>query len=224
MVTDDAAGPRRPATYGVPPDTAGGPGRDREDAYIRRLPGPQRARYNAALLGAADAQAEMSLPGGGTITYGTGGCLGDARRQLFGSVLAFVRDAYIPQVIKLQFGSYLTRYRPYTSALRRWQQCMASAGRRYASPESAMGAIEALASAKGTTAPALEAAQRAVAGADATCDGRSGLRLRRHDGLIVYVHMLPGRTLAGLRAIYLTRREALRAALRELGISSGRPR
>ena len=70
----------------------------------------------------------MPIPGGGTVSYGTGGCLSTARRHLFGSLPAFILDTYLPQLADLRFGSYLASYLPYTAALRGWRQCMAAPG------------------------------------------------------------------------------------------------
>jgi hypothetical protein len=214
-VTQDAAAPRRHATYGVVPGT-GQAGADREDTYLTRLPGPQRARYSTALLGTRRQLAAMKMPGGGTVTYGTGGCLSAARRQLFGSVAAFARDSYLPQVMDAQFGSFLASYRPYLAALRGWQRCMSSAGHRYATPAAAIEAIDALAARPGTRPGRLASAQRAAARADVACNRRTGLRLSRHVGLSVWVQSLSGKTLAQLWSVYRTRQRAVRAAVREV--------
>jgi hypothetical protein len=211
IVTADVAGRPGHASYGVPLHP-GGPGTDPEDAYLRRMPGPQRARYNAALLGTQNQMATMTIPGGGTVRYGTGGCLGSARRRLFGSLPAFVLDSYLPQFADMRFDSYLASYPPYTTALRGWRQCMATAGLRFASPTVALESVEALAARGATTARMLAADQWAVAGADAACGARSGLRRHRHDGLLAWLHTLPSATLTQLRSVYLTRQRAVTAA------------
>jgi hypothetical protein len=219
IVTADVAGPPGRASYRVPLH-AGGRRADAEDGYLRRLPAPQRARYSAALLGTRGEEAAMRIPGGGTVTYGTGGCLGAARRQQFGSLPAFVLDSYLPQVAGQQFGSYLAGYRPYTLALSRWRRCMASAGHRFTSPAAALESVEALAARGQTSARALAADQRAVAGADAACGERSGLRHRRHDGLLAWLHTQPSAALTQLRSVYLTRQRAVAAAKRDQGAAA----
>ncbi len=212
IVTADVAAARTRHLRGAA--APGRPGTDPEDAYLRQLPGPQRARYSAALLGSQSQLATTPIPGGGTVSYGTGGCLGTARRQLFGSLPAFILDSYLPQVADLRFGSYLASYRLYTAALRGWRQCMAAAGQHFTSPAAALKSVEALAARSMTTARSLAADQRAVAGADAACGARTGLRRRRHDGLLYWLHTLPSTTLTQLRSVYLTRQRAVAAAQR----------
>jgi hypothetical protein len=220
-VTQDAAATWRHATYGVLPGT-GRAGADREDTYLTRLPGPQRARYSSRLLGTRGQLAAMKLPGGGTVTYGTGGCLGAARRHLFGSVAAFARDSYLPQVMDARFGSYLASYRPYLAALAGWRRCMSSAGHRFATPAAAIEATDALAARQGTSARRLASVQRAAARADVACNRRSGLRLSRHFGLATWLHTLPGKLLTQLWSTYQTRQQAVHLARREVTTGSGR--
>jgi hypothetical protein len=154
------------------------------------------------------------MPGGGIVTYGTGGCISSARRQLFGTVLAAMRDAYLPQVIGQGLGPYLSQDRPYLAALRGWQRCMAAAQHPLASPAAAVVAVQVLAAARGTTARQLRDAQRSIAGADARCGRDTGLRARYRAGLNHYIHALPGRVLAQLRETYLVQLGAVRAAAR----------
>ncbi|HET9895391.1 MAG TPA: hypothetical protein VFQ44_10695 [Streptosporangiaceae bacterium] len=213
IVTADVAGRSRYATYGVPLHQ-GGPRTDPEDAYLQQLPSLQRARYGAVLLGTKDQLATITIPWGGTVTYGTGGCLGAARRRLFGSLPAFVLDSYLPQFADMRFDSYLASSRPYMVALRGWRQCMATTGKHFASPAAAVESVEMLAARRATTARALAADQRAVAGADAACGARSGLRRDRRDGLLAWLRTQPSAMLERLRAVYLTRQRAVSIALR----------
>ncbi len=213
IVTADVAGRPAHASYEVPLHP-GGLGTGPEDAYLRRLPGPRRARYSAALLGTRNQLAAMTIPGGGTVSYGTGGCLSAARRHLFGSLPAFVLDTYLPQLADLRFGSYLASYLPYTAALRGWRQCMAATGKHFTSPAAAQESVEALAARRMTTARELAAYQRATAGADAACGARSRLRRHRHDGLLAWLRTLPSTTLTQLKSVDLTRQHALTIALR----------
>jgi len=204
-VTEDTAGHGTPATYGVLPQGRGAAG----DPAGSSKPG-----YDDALMGSKFVRS--TLPGGTVATYATNGCLSSARRNLFGSVLAFVWDSYIPQSVGLEFDAYLATDRPYLSALSGWRRCMASAGWGFTSPQSAMASIQDLASGKGITPQKLKTRQTLVAGADVACDSASHLRLRRHEELTAYVHKLPGQTLAELQGIYVTRQKAVHTALREL--------
>src|SRR5262249_30853891 len=115
-VTEDTAGHGAPATYGVLPQdrgAAGHPARSSKPSCSATVMGSQFGRG--------------TLPGGTVATYAPNGCLSGARRNLFGSVLAFVRDSYIPQSVGLEFDAYLATDRPYQSALSAWRRCMSSA-------------------------------------------------------------------------------------------------
>lgn len=204
-VTEDTAGHGAPATYGVLPQGSGA---------ARGPAGSSKPSYADALIGTKFVKS--TLPGGTVATYATNGCVSGARRHLFGSVLAFVWDSYIPQDVGLKFDAYLATDRPYMSALSGWQRCMSSAGWEFTSPQSAIASIQNLASGKGITQQKLETRQTSVADADVACDRASHLRLRRHEALAAYVHRLPGQTLAELQNIYLTRQKAARAARHEL--------
>jgi hypothetical protein len=226
-VTVAAVGKGRPHTYGVglqPADGDGpgtGPGRrpgsdlPREDAYVASLPKAARTRY-AEAFGGSTLPGTLTLPGGMRIGYATAGCLGQARRDLFGSVRAAMEDTYVPEDLGHMFAAFLPHNQPYESALRGWQGCMAKAGWDAVSPQAAIQAVEALAGRPGTTAAALNRRQIAEASADVSCDAGSHLRARTQAALAAFLRGQPGGVIALLQRTYQARQRATRVALRDL--------
>jgi hypothetical protein len=225
MVTADATATSGPATYGVAlqalaagaTQTGQGStaGVTAQDSYVESLPTPVRARY-ADAYGGALLQGLLSLPGGLVIRYATGGCLGQARTELFGSVRAAILDTLAPQDIGNAFGGYLASDQPYQQALRTWQGCMAAAGWHVESPQAAIQSIEFTATQNGTTIQFLNRRQTAVATADVRCDRTSQLRARWRQQLAVFVGKQPRQNIDLLRSTFLTRQQAVHRALKVL--------
>lgn len=199
--TADAVGSGDALTYGVLPSTA-----------EPRNSGDDQPAYAYALDGPTTSMASMTLPDGSTVGYETGGCTSSARVTLFGSVRAYVASAYLPQVVRRQFEAFLTTDAILASALRDWHECMKSQHRDFASPDAAIGWLNATP----LSAASLNQQQTAIANADRVCDARSQLRAHRADALARFVHALPADLLAQLTAVYDDRVRAGRVAQQAL--------
>ncbi|ACU75367.1 hypothetical protein Caci_6518 [Catenulispora acidiphila DSM 44928] len=206
-ITATSLGSGYPATYGVTPESVSN--RDPSD------PGATLPSYAEALEGSPADSGTLPLPGGGHVDYQTGGCVGQARSTLFGNVRDYVASAYIPQVVRSQFGQYLTTYQPYVTALKGWQACMKAGGWDYANPQAAIAALQASVL-HGTSATDLATHETAIADADTACDGRSHLRASTEQALTLFLGSLPTQTVDELRAVAASRVAAGRAAERAM--------
>jgi hypothetical protein len=196
--TVDVLGGGGPATYGITGSTT--PPSD---------PATGLASFQQALEGGPDEDASLTLPDGSTVGYQTGGCFGEVRAQLFGSVRTYVVSAYLPQVVRDQFETSLASDRAYNDALAAWQSCMAQRHWIFKTPGAAIASLE--------TAPlvpaALDRRQTAIAGADRDCDLRSHLRSRRGQALTRFSAGLPAPEVAELDQVSTGRELAGRVAL-----------
>lgn len=200
-ITVDAIGSGGPVSYGVFPR------RERPST-----PQGDRPSFEHAMNGGPTAQAVMTLPDGSTVTYGTGGCSGDARRSLFGSVRIYVASAYVPQVVRDEFGAFLTTDAPYTRALKAWQSCMRDRHWSFGSPAAAISSLEN----PQLSVASLRQRQAAIAGADRGCDSQSHLRARRSETLTRFTAGLSRPVLAELGEIFAGRERAGLVARRTL--------
>jgi hypothetical protein len=157
--------------------------------------------------------ATMTLPGGSSVSYETGGCTASARTTLFGSMGAYVASTYVPQVVGIRFEAYLANDGPSTSALRDWRSCMSSAGLTFADPGTAIASLQT----DQRDRASLDRQQTAMAGADRACDDRTHLRARRSQALAQFVHTLPTQLLAQLADIHNDRTRAALVANQTLG-------
>jgi len=212
------AGSSRPATYGVSLAGAQRDGEPAEDRYVAGLPPARRTSYTEALSGSPRAVGTLTLPGRLIAGYETGGCVGAARRAVFGTVRMQALDALFPQAVNRCFVAFLASSQAYLSALRAWQRCMAAAGWHLASPQAAIQGIEALAAKTGTSPTELSTRQARAAGADAVCDARSGLRMRLAGALAEFVRTLPRPELLQLQRIYVSHQKAVRIASHDLSL------
>ncbi|HVV19903.1 MAG TPA: hypothetical protein VHF06_10740 [Pseudonocardiaceae bacterium] len=201
-ITSFALGSRGPATYGVTPEEfTDAPPTD---------PGSDQPRYALALDGPASDSGTMTFGGAGKVSYQTGGCQGNARKQLYGSVELYMESAYLPQIEGSAFTGYLADDRSYGSALRGWQACMKARDLPAASPDAAANSVEQLAG--NSSAAALTRRQTALAAADAACDGKSHLRQRTNEALDRFVGSLSSQLLTQLDAVAGSRAKADRMA------------
>ena len=200
-ITAFALGSGPPPTYGATPESF----TDKPPSD----PGSDQPRYALALDGPASAMGTMDLPGG-SVSYETGGCQGNARKQLYGSVESFMASAYLPQVQGNLFSDFLSTDKPYLSALHAWQACMRADKFPAASPGDAANSMLHLV---GTISAAdLARRQTALAAADAACDGPSRLRQRTNQALERFVGSLSPQVLAQLDDIARSRARADRMA------------
>lgn len=214
--TGQVLGGRPPATYGVSAGGAVSTSLPAEDRYTDGLPKAELTSYIDALSGPQRMSGTLVLPSGMTFGYETGGCIGDARRALFGSVPAALQDSLVPQDIGNTFRASLAKNAAYGAARQSWQQCMAAAGWHYASPQASIMAVQDLAAAAGMNPATLNAQQSQVASADVACDGHSHLRAIMASALAAFVHALPHSELVGLQRIYLDHQRAVQAAIQDL--------
>jgi hypothetical protein len=196
-ITADSPGGSGPATYGVFPQ-AGPPNR----------PNAEPASFSDALDGGKDDAASLTLPDGSTVGYQTGGCFGEARSRLFGSIRAYVISAYLPQVVRDEFEAFLTADRAYDAALKTWQSCMAQRHWTFPTPAAAIASLETAQ----LDAASLDRRQAAIAGADRDCDLRSHLRTLRAEALTRFTTRLPVQIVAELADIVTGREQADRVA------------
>jgi hypothetical protein len=206
-ITAYALGRGYPATYGVTQQSIA--------SANPHDPGSSKPSYVSALEGPSAPTATLTLPGGGLVAYGTGGCLGLARQELLGSVRAYMESAYLPQMVRSEFSQFLSTYHPYLAALHGWQSCMRAEGRAFADPEAAIESVQALALG-GMNPAGLARRQTAIADTDVACDARSHLRSSTGQALTTYVRSLPAGILAQLSGIQSSREAALGVARRLL--------
>jgi hypothetical protein len=219
VVTTDALGHishgshATPLTYGV---TAVASGQPAEDHYVQTLPDPVRTRYLDALNGPQTPRFTMRLPSGATGSYTTGGCVGQARAELYGSVRAALADTLVPQDLRNSFAASRRSPHQPDAAARTWKDCMAAAGwPGVNSPQAAIDSVRSMA-ARGTSQPDLDARQTAMATADARCDASCHLRTTTNQARTTYLTHQPPKVLTTLQNLALTHHQALQTANRAL--------
>jgi hypothetical protein len=196
-ITDFALGSGSPATYGVTPESfTDSPPSD---------PGSGQPRYALALDGPASAEGTVTFAGGGTVSYETGGCQANARKQLYGSVELDMASVYLPQIQGNAFSGFLSRDQPYLSALYAWQACMRTNKLPATNPDAA---ANSLLRPGDSSAADLTRRQTALADADAACDGKSHLRQRTNQALEKFVGSLSPQILTQLDAVAGSRAKA----------------
>jgi hypothetical protein len=206
--TADSLGDGGHLTYGLwaTPRTSA------QDNYVGQLGADARSRYEQALTGGPNEQPSLTLPSGLVIRYRDGGCVGQARAQLFGSVQNALLDSLLPQDVNQRFAKVLAESAPYRGALSAWRACVARSGYTYADPADAIDQLQSLLD-QGAN-PDVGTLERAVADADAQCDHQSQLRRVRAQELTAFLHRLPSAQLAALADVYHTRVHALEVAAR----------
>lgn len=206
--TADVTGTSRPPTYGIAWPGSGTS--SVEDDYIAGLPTAARAGYVTVLQGPPGRTDSMRLPSGLVLTYTTGGCLGQARTQLYGSVAQAIEEQSLPQDVRVLIDAKLNNDRSYTATLRAWQRCMADAGWSFGSPA---GAIEVLQT--GTDGSTVFAArQTAIATADLSCDARTRLRARANAAMTLLLYREPIGILTDLAQLGTRHDDAYQTAIR----------
>ncbi|MGW3104594.1 hypothetical protein [Streptomyces sp. NPDC001100] len=215
--TADSIGSRSAPGYGVS-TTLGrmNSGDTAEDRYVRSLSTAEQARYTAALDGRTDQATPLTLPSGASGTYGTGGCMAQARARLYGTVQAAFEDTLVPQDVDHLLEAYLASNHSYQRALGRWQRCMTNAGRPARTPTALIQSLQAEA-VKGASASTLAREQRAAAVADQHCDAESELRRTGAAQRDAFLQHQPARTRARLEEVWQHRQQALARAKALLG-------
>lgn len=206
VTTAEVDGSGSPPGYGV---TAGSApdATPAQDRYVRGLAPAQQAKYLTAYDGPANRTVPLALPSGASATVGTGGCLGQARTELYGSVQAALASETVPQDVQQLFEHFLGSDHAYQSTIGAWQRCMAADGQHTQSPAALIGSLQALA-AGGMAPRTLADRQRAAATADLACDARTGLRRTIAQQQAAFLAKQPARTLALLDQVWQTREQA----------------
>jgi hypothetical protein len=125
----------------------------------------------------------VPLRGASSATVPAGGCVAAARRRLGGTLQAWARIDYVPQLLADRTLHAATAAPGYTAVLARWQACMRQSGHPYDAPEAAVAALRRE-HAGGAAGPAFHRRETDVAVADGRCQVSTGLpatllRLRR---------------------------------------------
>ena len=118
----------------VNPDSGQGSGSGQEETYADSLTGAFGTRYRLALDGPDSQRADVTLPGGGTASIRTGGCLGAANRQLYGSIANSVQVTTGYSLLYDNLYSAVVSDPKFTAVVARWASCMRSRGLKYGTP------------------------------------------------------------------------------------------
>lgn len=206
VTTAEVAGSGSPPSYGV---TAGASpsATPAQDLYVRSMTAAQQAAYVTALNGPRDQVAELELPSGASSSYGTGGCLSQARAHLYGSVRAALESAFVPQDVEQLFARSLSTDQPYQTAVTAWQRCMAASGQQAQTPAVLIDSLQAQA-AEGVRASILTIRQKVAAGDDLACDARTGLRRTLARQQALFLEQQPQQTLSVLDQVWQARQSA----------------
>ncbi|WP_377267541.1 hypothetical protein [Peterkaempfera sp. SMS 1(5)a] len=209
--TADTTGTASPPLYAItapPVSTVGG--MTAQDRYVHSLTSTAQAGYLAAYSGPDTRTETLALPSGAVVRYLIGGCEGQARAELYGSVRAAVSDSLVPQDVNQQFDTFLATNRPYQSALAAWRRCMAQSGWQATTPTNAIQASQSLADTSGSRTDAVAKRQSSEVAADIRCDTASDLRGTRTEQRNTFVHHLPTRTRDWLAQTEQAKLQALR--------------
>ncbi|GAA4021790.1 hypothetical protein GCM10022247_52500 [Allokutzneria multivorans] len=167
------------------------------EAHAEALPPETRERFNDLLRGDTGTDVRVTLAGGFETAASSGGCVGSARKQLYGSVANFLTVFYTAELAQRQ-ASGADRDPEVVAAYESYAKCMGTKGHRVAAP------AEAVALAKKRPAEEI-----AVATADAECRGVTRLHAVReaaadrivrrwlgdNSGAVVQAHALLGEAL-----------------------------
>jgi NAD-dependent oxidoreductase involved in siderophore biosynthesis len=118
----------------------------------------------------------------------------------------------LPQDVNDKLSADLESDQAYRSAAQAWQQCMRAAGHDFPSPQAAIHSIEQLAG-QGASMAEVNERQVALATADTTCDGRTGLRRALAQARAAFLRRLPATIVTDLADGYAIRQRAYRIAV-----------
>ncbi len=119
------------------------------------------------MSGDPERTATLTLSSGPMLTFGTTGCIAEARRALYTDAMTAARISYLPQEAYLALYHRIVADPAVKAAMSQWSSCMRVRGYDYATPDDARAAMsEARSSSDRSTAPELE---KRVAVADGEC-------------------------------------------------------
>lgn len=109
-------------------------GPDQEETYADSLTGAAGRRYRLALDGPDSQRINVTLPGGATASLQTGGCVGAASRQLYGSVANSAQVATGYSLLYDDLYNAVVSDPKFTAVVARWSSCMSGRGLKYSTP------------------------------------------------------------------------------------------
>lgn len=113
------------------------------DAYVRSLPAEVQVAYQAALFGEGKGST-VDLPDGRQQDLRSGGCIGAARSQIYGSVDNWVLVEPVMSSHASLVGNLLESNGRFLDALASWSTCMADHGYQFAGPQAAHDYVQNL--------------------------------------------------------------------------------
>ncbi|MFF8315687.1 hypothetical protein ACF06V_00820 [Streptomyces bobili] len=146
---------------------------DRNLSYRASLSGPAARTYVTDLAGGPGSEImAVRLPAGGQVRLATGGCEGEAVRELYGDQGQWFRADKIATNLTPLYVPELVADRRFKTAQNRWAACMSAAGHPYRTPADIRSALSETTSGRS----AAQAYRREVrlAVAEATCARRTG--------------------------------------------------
>ncbi|WP_330176608.1 hypothetical protein OG875_25770 [Streptomyces sp. NBC_01498] len=184
------------------------PGKGPVDRYADSLPADTRERFHRLLLGEGGNDVRVVLPGNFEVAAASSGCVGSARRRLYGSVENYLTVYYLPELVQRQ-ASAADEDPDVRDAHAAFARCMAAKGYDTATPDDAV-ALAATYYPDGRRGRA-GADEKTLAAGDAECQTTVRLRERR----AAAVDRLARRWLADNEAAVSRTYEVLRSALAE---------
>lgn len=140
-------------------------------AYLATLPRRKRKLYLRIRAAPGSPPVVIKLPNGAEVTAPSGGCVGEGREAVYGSVRDFLKLFYYPQQVR-QFGQEALGDSATHQALAEYVKCMDDAGYQVASPTDALDAAQEKFGATHIEGRPSEA-ELDMAVADATCQMES---------------------------------------------------
>ena len=114
---------------------SGGQSAGQEETYADSLTGPVGRRYRLTLDGPYSQRISVNLPGGGSVSIQTGGCLGAAARRLYGSVGNYVQATTGSSLLYDELYGAVVSDPRFSAVVARWSSCMTSHGFKYRTPD-----------------------------------------------------------------------------------------
>lgn len=150
------------------PAAADGDGAGPMDAnatYVRSLAPARQAEFQAALTGPTDAPTgSVVLADGTEVGFTLTGCVGDARKRLYGNADRYLTLATFVENLETEIGNRVFGDAKYVAALGRWRTCMREQGVDVRTPAAAL-----------EVAAKEPAREKAIAVLDARCSRKSAL-------------------------------------------------
>jgi hypothetical protein len=196
----------RAARYGyhTPPEHRLADPRERDRMRSRDAANPMSDEERRAYTGGG-------TDGGRDTAAGAGGCLGETERRLGATDRLGVLDDGLAQVLGMSAYDQSRRDSRVVDAFARWRSCMAGAGYTVDDPMAAGRGFD-------LTTPAPDAAEIAMAVADATCTARANLAGTWFAVEAAYQDWLVAANRAGLEAGRRSVETAVRVAAETLGV------